>query len=178
MVLAVRMKRPSILEKPWCPWVIERGAGPENSHVLVDLFVGDAEIVRMPAPRRFAQLVVNLLCGVIRKVLSFAQALGEFNINPAIAFGVSRRVHSLLNMNHTPLVRAADSFLFFLQTASENHVGVVRGLGHKEVHNTEEFKFFEGLLCELRIGKRIQWIETARPQPLEFSTMNGLHDSH
>src|SRR5205814_9650380 len=99
MVLAVRMKRASVLEKPRCSWVIERGTGPKNSHVLVDLFVGDAEIVREPAPRRFAQLFVNIFRGGVRKILPFSEAFREFAIDPAIAFGVPGRVHGFLDMN-------------------------------------------------------------------------------
>src|SRR5205814_10231534 len=105
MVLAVRMKRASVLEKPRCPWMIERGTGPKNSHVLVDLFVGDAEIVREPAPSGFAQLFVDIFRVGVRKILPFSEAFREFPIDPAIVFGVPGRVHGVPEMNVAALFR-------------------------------------------------------------------------
>ena len=35
----------------------------------------------------------------------------------------------------------------------ENHVRVVRGFGHEEIHDAEEFELLKGFLRELGIGK-------------------------
>ena len=37
---------------------------------------------------------------------------------------------------------------------SENHVSMVRGFGHEEIHDAEKFELFQGFLRELGIGKR------------------------
>ena len=79
-------------------------------------------------------------------------------------------------MNDSAFVRAADAFLFFLQTASEDDVRVVRGFGHKEIHNAKEFQFLESFLRELRIRKRDERIEAAGKQCLDFAAMNRFHD--
>src|SRR5580698_1350773 len=82
VVFAIRMKRASIFEQPGRPGMIERRARPENTHVLVDLFVGDAEIVRSPTARSFAQLIVNVSRRSVRKVLLLPQPFREFAIDP------------------------------------------------------------------------------------------------
>src|SRR5258708_29479800 len=139
--------------------MFERGAGPENTHVLVNFFVSDAEIVRMPTARSLAQLVVNVFRRSVRKVLFLSKPLREFAIDPAIAFSVAGRVHSLLDMDDAAFGRAADAFLFFLHTSGQDHVRVMRGLRHKEIDDTEEFELLQGLLSELGIRKGNEWIE-------------------
>src|SRR6266403_5942575 len=71
VVFAIRMKRAPVFEQPGRSGMIERRTGPENAHVLVNFFVGDAEIVRRPTAGSFAQLVVNLFRRSVRKILSF-----------------------------------------------------------------------------------------------------------
>src|SRR5262245_4236495 len=43
--LAVRMIEPSALKKPRCTGMIERGAGPEDAHVLFDLSVRHPAVI-------------------------------------------------------------------------------------------------------------------------------------
>src|ERR1700751_2065861 len=68
VVFAIRMERASIFEQPGRPGMIERRTRPENAHVFVDFFVGDAEIVRSPTARSFAQLIGNVSRRSVRKV--------------------------------------------------------------------------------------------------------------
>src|SRR6266403_1467007 len=104
------MKRAPIFEQPRRSGMIERRTGPENAHVLVNFFVGDAEIVRVPAARSFAQLVINVFRRSVGKVVSLPKPFREFAIDPAIAFSVAGRVHSLLDMDDAAFGRAADAF--------------------------------------------------------------------
>src|ERR1700722_4112489 len=159
VVFAIRMKRASIFEQPGRPGMIERRTRPENAHVLVDLFVGDAEIVRSPTARSFAQLIVNFSCRSVWKELLLPQPFREFALDPAIAFSVAGRVHRLLDMDDAAFGRAADAFLFFLQTSGKDYIRVMCGLRHEEVDDAEEFELLQGFFSELGIRKGNEWIE-------------------
>src|SRR5215475_2307757 len=62
MMLAVRMERPAIFEQTRRARMVEGRAGPKHAHVLVNLFVSNAIVVRVSAARCFPQFFVNLWC--------------------------------------------------------------------------------------------------------------------
>src|SRR5215475_14373528 len=100
MVLAVAMEGASIFKQPRRARVVERRARPEHAHILVDLVVCDAVILGVTAAGSFTKLIINLARVLVRKESFLAQPFCQLAVDPAIAFGVARRFHRLLNMDH------------------------------------------------------------------------------
>src|SRR5262245_35230340 len=137
--------------------MFKRGAGPEYTHLAVDLFVSDAVVIGMTAARGFPQFVEDLPRGLVVEEFSFAQAASKVAINLPINASVPWRVHRLLNVQDAAFDIGDDAFVLLLQAASQDHVGMMCGLRKEEVHHAEKLEFLQRLAGKVRIGQRDQW---------------------
>src|ERR1051326_8933371 len=156
--------------------MVERGTGPENALLIIDLFVGNAVIVRQSSTRSEAQFIENLARLAKRKELAPSETPRQFADDFRIRARIGRRVHGFLDMDYARFHAGGYALFFLLQAAGENDIGVGRGFREEEIDDAKEFQFFEGLTGERSFRKRNQWIETDGKQTFDFAGVNGVHD--
>src|SRR5262245_58256497 len=115
---------------------------------------------------------------LIRKELFLAETPRDVADDRAVDTGAARRIDGLLDVNDASLGAGDDAFLFFLETAGQDDVGVMRGLGEKEVDHAEELEPFEGLTGEVRVWQRNERVEADRQQAFDLAAVDRFHDFH
>src|SRR5438876_7098937 len=120
--------------------MLERRARPENTKLLIDLFVRDAVIIGDAAARGLTQLIEDFARRRIRKEFFLTQPPRQLAIYPAIGACVAGWVNGFRDVDDPPLQAAGDPFLFLLQTSGEHHVGELRRFREKEVRHGEELE--------------------------------------
>src|ERR1700690_2779799 len=120
--------------------MVERRAGPKNTHLLVHSLVGDAVVVGYTAPRGHPQLFENIRGILEWKVLAAPQPVCQINDDVGIASRIAGRINAPLPVNYGALGAATDSFFFFMKTARKNDVGMMGSFREKEIDDAEGFQ--------------------------------------
>src|SRR5262245_7928116 len=188
--LAVReVKRPvtlrdrivaSALEEPRGAWMVNRRArfrifavaGPEDAHLPLDLFVGDARVVRDTAFAGDAQFVENLARAAegeaARPTQRGRQVLNDAPVLP----GLARTLHGLVDLDDAAFDLRDGPFILFVQAARQHDVRVTRRVVEEEINSAEELQPFETPRDEGVVGQRDLRVETDRQQRLDFTAVD------
>ena len=108
--------------------MVERRAGPKNTHLPIHSFVGDAIVVGYTTSRSDAQLFQNVGRVLEWKVLAAAQPVRQLDDDVGVASRIARRIDALLPVNDAPFGIASEPVFFLLQAAGQNDVRMMRGL--------------------------------------------------
>ena len=121
--------------------MVEIGAGPKNAFLFVDSFVSDAVIIGDSPAGGDAKLLKNVGWIFEGKILAATKPMRDINNDVGIlrALGRADRCSSASELHDPP--RCTQAVFFFMQTAGEDYVGVMRGLGHEEVDHPEVLQF-------------------------------------
>src|SRR5579883_19626 len=132
---------------------------PKDPLHLINLLVGDAVVVSHTTTRRLAQFFQDVGGISEWEERCFPEAMSQIYDDRGIATGISWRVHGFLPMDDATFGTASDAILFFLQTAGENYICVVRSLRQEEVNDTEELQSRQRLARKVSVRQRDQRVK-------------------
>src|SRR5690606_19462262 len=113
MRLAVRGLKLPVLPKPRCSGMIKFGAWPEYTHVLFDLFVGNAIVISGATLRCHTQFIEYSLAVFKSEFVANTKPLGKIDNDITIAARISRGCNCSVNLNN-PSFRCGHGSLLFL----------------------------------------------------------------
>src|ERR1051326_2834687 len=149
-------------EQHWCTRMVEIGAGPKNSFLFVDSFISNAVIIGNSAPGGNAKLLKNVGWILERKIPAATKPMRDINNDVGILARLAGRIDALLPVNYTAFRAAPKPVFFFMQTAGEDYVGVMRGLGHEEVDHSEVLQVRQRFAREVGVWQRNKRVEAHR----------------
>src|SRR5262245_18546311 len=88
-----------------------RRTGPEDTILLVDLFVGDTPVVRLRAPGSEPQLIEDIAWGAEIEVLAFAQPARQLAHDRSVAPRLTWRFDRLVVLDDASLQARHGSFV-------------------------------------------------------------------
>src|ERR1017187_10191001 len=117
--------------------MVERRAGPKNTHLGVHSLVSDAIVVGYTAPRGDPQLFENV-GGILEwKVLAAPQSVCQINDDVGIASRIAGRINAPLPVNYAASGAATKPILFLMETAGHTHVGMMGSFREKDIDYAE-----------------------------------------
>src|SRR6185369_2357259 len=118
-------------------------AGPEDAHLLLDLFVGNARVVSDTALAGDAQLVEDLARALEREATRTTERVREILNDAPVLPRLAGALHSLVDLDHAAFDLCDGAFILFMQAAGQDDVRVTRGVVEKEIDRREELQPFE-----------------------------------
>ena len=156
--------------------MIFRRTRPEHAHVVFDLLVSDAEVISRAAFGGDAQFVENLLGRIVGEMLLRSQPLRDIQKDAGVSAGIARRVHRLADAHDAAFSRRDRAFLFFMERAGQNQIGMTRGFVEEEIDADVELQFLQRLPDHVVVRQRNQRVEADADEPLDLAAMDRLHD--
>src|SRR6266496_2248358 len=112
--------------------MVERWAGPEDTHLFIHSLVGDAVVVRHTASRGDSQLLENVGRILKWKELSATEPMCQVDDDVGVASGVARGIDAVLPVNDAAFGTATEPVFFLMEAAGQNDIGMVSGFREKE----------------------------------------------
>ena len=156
--------------------MIFRRARPEHAHVVLDLLVGDAEVIRRAALGGDAQFVEDFLGRIVGEMLFRAEPLGDFQQDAGVGARIARRIHRLADAHDATLGRGDRAVFLLVKRTGQNEIGVAGGFVEEEINADVVFQFLQRLADHVVVRQRDERVEADADQPLDLAAMNRLHD--
>ena len=171
------MVEAAVLEQTRRAGVPDLRARPEHAEFVLDPLPGDPVVVGGAALRGDPQLLEDVARAPwILEVLPLAEPLREIADDQRVGPRLSRGIHRLVDLLHTPLGAADHPLVLLLQAAGEDEIRVMRGFGEEEVDHPEELELRQRFAREVGVRERHQRVEAHREEPLDLSPVDRVHD--
>src|SRR5439155_13130799 len=149
-------------------------ARPEDAILALNFLVGNAVIVTQPAARHPPQLTKDVLDAGIGELLPGGKTPCQVADDLPVRTRLSRRLHRLPDADDAAFGSGHSAFVFLLQRARQDDIGVARRFGHKKVDDAEELEPLERGPRVLGVRQRHKGIETDAQESADLPTVDGL----